>query len=373
MDQENQFSARHTKLFPLMKEREIDLLAFNAGPSLRYLTGLEFHISERPVVCLFAPGSLPVMILPELEVGKIDQCSFDLNVHPYSEDRTSWENVFRNAVAQFDSPIARIGVEPRHWRFLEMELLQAALPDATWIQGDVVINELRMHKDDSEITCMRKAVEIAQNAFEATLATVKLGMSEKSVASELTTQLLKHGTEGKLPFYPIVATGPNGANPHAFPTDRTLERGDLVVIDWGANVNGYFSDITRTIAIGEIELELKAIYDICYQANAAGRDIAGPDVPAQDVDRATRSVIDKAGYGEYFIHRTGHGLGMEGHELPYIVEGNTLLLKPGMTFTIEPGIYIPGRGGVRIEDDVLITDSGLESLSDLTREIITIK
>ena len=170
-----------------------------------------------------------------------------------------------------------------------------------------------------------------------------------------------------MPFSPIVASVPNSANPHAFPGDRQLARGDLLIIDWGANVGGYYSDLTRTFAIGQPEDEMKLIAQTVMWANTAAREIAGPGKAAQEVDRAARKVIEDAGYGQYFIHRTGHGLGMEVHEAPYIREGNPLRLEPGMTFSVEPGIYIPGRGGVRIEDDVVITDQGLQSFSDLPR------
>jgi Xaa-Pro dipeptidase len=143
----------------------------------------------------------------------------------------------------------------------------------------------------------------------------------------------------------------------------------LLIIDWGANVGGYFSDLTRTFAVGEPDAEMKKIAQIVEQANTAAREIAAPGVAAQDVDLAARRVIESAGYGQYFIHRTGHGLGLDVHEGPYIRSGNSDILKPGMTFTIEPGIYLPGRGGVRIEDNVVITDQGLQSLSNFPREL----
>jgi Xaa-Pro dipeptidase len=147
----------------------------------------------------------------------------------------------------------------------------------------------------------------------------------------------------------------------------------MLIIDWGANVGGYFSDLTRTFSIGRPDEEMKNIAQIVHQANSAAREIAGPGVTAQEVDRAARRVIEDAGYGEFFIHRTGHGLGLEGHEAPYIRDGNMMALEPGMTFTIEPGIYLPGRGGVRIEDDVVVTDEGLHSFSNLPRDLIILE
>lgn len=197
-------------------------------------------------------------------------------------------------------------------------------------------------------------------------------MAEKEVAGELTLQLLRHGSEPEMAFSPIVSGGLNGANPHATPGTRQLQGGDLLVIDWGAVVDGYVSDITRTFAIGEVETEYQKIHQIVQEANAAGRAAGKPGDPCANVDIAARSVIEKAGYGDYFTHRTGHGIGMEGHEEPYMRGDNMQILQPGMAYTVEPGIYLPGRNGVRIEDDMVITSTGSESLSDMSRELIVI-
>jgi Xaa-Pro dipeptidase len=172
-----------------------------------------------------------------------------------------------------------------------------------------------------------------------------------------------------MPFAPIIASGPNSANPHAVPTDRQLQLGDMLIVDWGASVAGYISDLTRTFVLGEPDPEFSQIAHIVVEANAAARQQAKPGVPAGLLDQAAREVIEKAGYGEFFTHRTGHGLGLEPHEEPYIRKDNPLVLAPGMTFTIEPGIYLPGRGGVRVEDNLVITESGSETLSDFPREL----
>ncbi len=172
---------------------------------------------------------------------------------------------------------------------------------------------------------------------------------------------MQAGSDTELPFQPIVSGGPNSANPHATPSERPLQSGDLLVIDWGASYNGYFSDITRTLAVGEIEPEFHQIYEIVRQANASARAVARPGISAGMVDKAARDVIASAGYGAYFTHRVGHGLGMEAHEEPYMFAENKTILEEGNTFTIEPGIYLPGRGGVRIEDDIVITAHSSES------------
>jgi len=192
-------------------------------------------------------------------------------------------------------------------------------------------------------------------------------MTEKELSNELVMQLLTHGSEPEMPFSPIVSGGPNSANPHASPGERKLQRGDLLVVDWGAAFEGYISDLTRTFAVGDVDDECVKIHKIVQEANAAGRAAAGPGVPCANVDQAARGVIEKSGYGNYFTHRTGHGIGMEGHEEPYMRGDNMQILEAGMTFTVEPGIYLPNRNGVRIEDNVVVTESGAESLSDMPR------
>jgi len=361
---------RQERLAHVIKAAGLDALALNPGPSLIYLTGLHFHLMERPVVLLFAPGDTPRLVLPELEAGKTAKLPFPLQTHTYGEDPHEWGNIFMQAWSDLKlKKDARVGVEPRSLRVLELRLLEYAAPKALFLSAEDLIAELRMAKDPAEIAAMRQAVQIAQNALQATLPAIKIGMTEKELASELTVQLLRNGAESKLPFAPIVCAGPNSANPHAVPSERRLQAGDLLIIDWGATFDNYLSDLTRTFAIGEASPEYARIAQVVAEANQAGRDAATPGVPASLVDSAARQVIEKAGYGSYFIHRTGHGLGMEEHEEPYIRSDNTQLLLPGMTFTVEPGIYLPERGGVRIEDNVVITESGSESLSNFPREL----
>jgi len=226
-----------------------------------------------------------------------------------------------------------------------------------------------MRKDEEELKDMRVAVDIAQQALLATLPSVKVGVTEKDMAALLIQHLLQFGSGGELPFQPIVAFGANSANPHAVPTDYAAQAGDMILFDWGANVNGYFSDLTRTFALGDPGDVLRGAHLAVQAANAAGRKVARPGVTAGSVDRATRAEIEAVGMGVYFSHRTGHGLGLEVHEEPYIRAGNDALLDVGMTFTIEPGIYLDGKGGIRIEDDMLITANGSESLSTLRRDL----
>jgi Xaa-Pro dipeptidase len=230
-----------------------------------------------------------------------------------------------------------------------------------------------MSKDGVEIEHMRRAVEIAERAIQRLLDdnSIRPGRTEQEVAADLQIAMLREGGQGEA-FPPIVVAGPNSALPHASPSDRPMAEGELVIIDWGAVFEGYRSDITRTFYLGTPPPEIERLYDAVLAANHSGRLAVRPGMPAQEVDRAARRSIELAGYGEYFIHRTGHGLGLETHEPPYIVEGNLAMLRPGMTFTVEPGIYVPDLGGVRIEDDIVVTEDGSETLTTLARELISI-
>jgi Xaa-Pro dipeptidase len=362
-------STRLEKLQIALAQAGLDAAVINPGPTLTYLTGLKFHLMERPVVLLVAQGRDPVIVLPELEMLKVNLFPYRVDAFAYGENPTEWDAVFRKAVQSLGLDGKKIGVEPRQLRLLEFRHVHAGAPEADFPDASEALASLRLRKDESEVAVMRKAVKVAQAALEATIPFIKIGVTEMEVASELTLQMLKHGSESELPFPPIVSGGPNSANPHASPSDRKLQRGDLLVVDWGASVDGYISDLTRTFAVGEVEPEFEKIAKIVLQANEAGRAAGRPGVPCANVDKAARQVIEQAGYGKYFTHRTGHGIGMEAHEDPYMRGDNMQMLVPGMAFTVEPGIYLPGRGGVRIEDNVVITRDGAEVLSDMPRDL----
>jgi Xaa-Pro dipeptidase len=357
------------KLNASLNDSGLDAVILNPGPTLTHLTDLRFHLMERPVVLLFAKDQDPAIVLPELELQKVASLPYKLQVFAYPENPAEWDHAFRKAVQALGLDGKRIGVEPRQLRLLEFRHVKAGAPEADYPDASDVLSALRLRKDRAEVEAMRRAVKIAQDALEATIPLIKIGMTEKELSAELVMQLLKHGSEPEMPFAPIVSSGPNSANPHASPSDRKLQVGDLLIVDWGATYDGYISDLTRTFAVGEVDDEYKKIHKIVQEANAAGRAAARPGVPCANVDKAARDVIEKAGYGAYFTHRTGHGIGMEGHEDPYMRGDNMQLLEPGMAFTVEPGIYLPNRNGVRIEDNVVITENGADVLSDMAREM----
>ncbi len=361
--------ARIDKLKAAMQAAGLDAVALNPGPTLTYLSGLQFHLMERPVLLIVPVEEEPAFILPELELIKTEALPFRAKSFAYGENPIEWDDTFRKAGKELKLDGKRIGLEPRQMRMLEYQYLKTGIPGADTPDASSILAAIRVCKGQIEIEAMRKAVLIAQEALSATIPSIKIGMTERELAAEIVVQLLRNGSDAELPFPPIVSGGPNSANPHASPTDRKLQTGDLLVIDWGAGYDGYISDLTRTLAIGEVEPEFERIHQIVQDANAAGRAAAKPGVPCSNVDKAARRVIEKMGYGKYFTHRTGHGIGMEAHEDPYIRTDNHQVLEPGMAFTVEPGIYLPGRNGVRIEDNVVITEKGAEVLSDMPREL----
>ena len=368
------YPARLQRLRAALAAANLDCAAAIAGPNLYYLTGLSFHLSERPTVGFFPVSGDPVLVAGNLEESKITSGAPYLVRHFVYTDADGPGAAFREAALALKLGKGRLGVEGRRMRVMELHLLEESFANPTVEPAEEIFAALRMTKDEMEIGYMRQAVQIAERALAATLPKIRAGMTEREVAAELVVQTLRAGSDADLPFAPIVASGPNAALPHAFVTDRVIQPGDLLTLDWGAATRGYFADLTRTFVVGgagegEIDPELKKIYELVKGANAAGKAAARPGVTCASVDAAARKVIADGGYGEFFTHRVGHGLGLEGHEDPSMHGRNEMPLEAGMTFTVEPGIYLPGKGGVRIEDDVVVTANGCESLSTYPREL----
>jgi Xaa-Pro dipeptidase len=361
---------RLTKLMEQASSRGFDAVALVPGPNLFYLTGLSFHLSERPVVVMFPVNKTPAIVVPAFEASKVESTSIGMDVFPYT-DEEGYTGAFQNACAALGLAGRTIGAEAFKMRLVEAHLLEQYAPGCQLVPAEDALAELRMRKDAHELEQMRRAIAITETALRTTMQRVKVGTTEKEVAATLMVEMLQGGGEG-MSFPPIVVAGPNAALPHATPSERPIQPGETIVVDCGATVGGYAADITRTFAIGELEPEMARVYEVVRAANSAGRAAVRPGVTAEEVDQAARAVIEEAGYGEYFTHRTGHGLGLETHEPPYIVAGNEQTLEPGMTFTVEPGVYLPGRGGVRIEDDVVVTADGAESLTTFARELISL-
>jgi len=372
------YLARLQRLKAALAHANLDCAAAIAGPNLYYLTGLSFHLSERPTVGFFPLNGDPVLLAGSLEESKITAGAPYPVRHFVYTDADGPASAFVKAAQALTRVFARgkaqMGVEARRMRVMELQFIEEAFAGLKVEPAEEIFAGLRMTKDEMEIGHMRQAVQIAERALAAALPQIRVGMTEREVAAELVVQTLRAGSDAELPFAPIVASGPNSALPHAFVTDRALQAGDLVTLDWGAATRGYFADLTRTFVVGgagdgEVDPELKKIYELVKGANAAAKAAARPGVACASVDAAARKVIAEGGYGEFFTHRVGHGLGLEGHEDPSMHGNNQLRLEAGMTFTVEPGIYLPGKGGARIEDDVVVTADGCESLSTYPREL----
>lgn len=357
------------KLEKLILENELDVVALIPSPNFFWLTGQHKHLMERPTTLIIAPGKKPALVIAGFEVGSLTKADIPMDAFPFDDDPAHWTDAFRAAGEALGLRSSRIGVESIHFRFLETQFLRQAVPGCEVVAADALFSRLRLMKSDEEIACMRQAALIAQGALEETLKIVKPGVTEREIAAELVLQMLRLGSDSNLAFDPIVAGGPNSADPHAAVSDRPLQKGDFLLFDWGARYRGYCSDITRTFGIGELSDEQKKIHRTVVAANRAAVDAARPGVACGSIDAAARKVITDAGYGEYFTHRLGHGLGLEAHEPPYMFGRNEQLLQPGMVFTDEPGIYIPGEGGVRIEDDIAVTADGQMNITDFPREL----
>ena len=367
----NEHKSRVESLQRLQAANGVDYVALMPGANMLYFTGLPAHLSERPFV-VFVPAEGPLaVLLPDLEAPAArGHLPGDARLFTY-RDEEGHEPAFQQVAGELELADKPLGIEYLAIRALEMRRIEQAAPGCRLLAVEPWLPTLRMSKDDAEIDHMRQAVGIAERAMQRLLDTgaIRAGRTELEIAADLRIALLQEGAHGDA-FSPIIVAGPNSASPHASPSDRPVEDGELVVIDWGAVYRGYRSDITRSFVLGAPTQEMERIHDAVLAANQAGRLAVRPGMLAQDVDRAARRAITLAGYGDYFIHRTGHGLGLETHEPPYIVEGNLEMLGAGMTFTVEPGIYVPGVGGVRIEDNVVVTADGSETLTTLPRDLV---
>jgi Xaa-Pro aminopeptidase len=358
---------RLLKIQEALKANGLDWVALLPGTNLFYLTGVGFHSTERTLIGLFSAEGAAQMVIPTLECTKIrDNAPFEITYHTW-DDGEGPEKAFLAAVASMGVGDARVGVEALTMRFQEIELFRKHAPEMSLHAADKALASVRSIKDDAELQLLRKAIEISETALAKTLPTVVPGQTEREIANLVKQEILSAGGE---PTFVLVQGGETTTRPHAEGSDRRVAVGEPLLVDWGGAYGGYTADITRTFVMGsEPDPRLVEIYELVKAANLAGRNACGPGVPAQDVDHATRKVIENGNYGEFFIHRTGHGLGLDFHEDPYIVHGNAAPLEVGNVFTIEPGIYAPGLGGVRIEDDVVITADGVESLTTFDRDL----
>ena len=264
----------------------------------------------------------------------------------------------------------KLAFESNHMSHAQYENMINLFPDTAWKSSKMILEDLAAVKDSHELDCIRTAVEITDKVYEEILPMLRPGYTEKQVANVMVSKYREYA-EGEA-YSPIVATGPNGALPHAIPTDREFQKGDFIVIDAAAKYGGYHADMTRTPVVGEASEKHKEVYQIVKEAQKRGCDAAKSGVACKVVDAATRDYIGEMGYGEYYTHGTGHGLGLEIHTSPRFSPQSEQTLEKNNVMTIEPGIYLAGWGGVRIEDDVIIGDDGCEILNKTTKELVVL-
>lgn len=359
---------RQQRLFERLPA-EVDSVVVPPSETLAYLAGLSMHQSERPTLLVLTRGADPAMVLPDLETDRARDALPDADFYTYG-DATDPVAAAGTALAglRADRDLGRpLGVEFRATRLLEYELVAEDYPPTDLYDVEDDVMALRARKDDAEIDTMREAAAITEDLLQATFDDVAVGMTETEVLADLRKRVIDSPADAF--GVGIVTTGERTAYPHATSGGAEIEAGDMLMIDVGVVLDGYHTDITRTVAVGDPGEELREIYETVREAARVGRRTVAPGVEYQAADRAARGVIEDAGYGEAFPHRLGHGLGLEGHEPPYLVEGNDDEFAAGNVVTVEPGVYVDGLGGVRIEDDVLVTDDGHESLTTSPREL----
>jgi Xaa-Pro aminopeptidase len=346
----------------------LDALLLTPGPDLRYVTGYNAHESER-LTCLVMPADTdPVLVVPRLELrGAHASPAGGLGIELIGWDET--DDPFALIAAGLGAGSGRVGLSDRMWALMVLRF-RAAMPGTEQVLASTVLRELRARKSAAEIAALRAAGEAIDRVHALVPGWLRAGRTERQVAADIAEAIVAEGHATA--DFAIVGSGPNGAIPHHTAADRVLQAGDAVVVDIGGTMpSGYCSDCTRTYAIGEPPDEFAAYYRVLQAAQEAAFLAVRPGVTAQAVDAAAREPITAAGYGEFFVHRTGHGIGLETHEDPYIVSGNAEELRPGHAFSIEPGIY-PGQHGARIEDIVVCTDDGRQRLNNATRDLIVV-
>ncbi len=358
------YLARRRKVRAAMAQQGIDLLAVAPGQNMFYLLGFFPHPDERPCYLFLTPEQ-ESFFCPELNAAQV-QAHIDLPMERWA-DEAGPDGALTRLGAELGFEQARRVLVDDTMRADFVLLLLGKLPQAKADVAAGLLGWMRRQKDGAEIDLIQRNADIADRAMEAAFRALRAGVTEQAVADAVAASFTQDGVQGV--DFAIVGSGPNGAFPHHLASDRVVQPGDAVVIDIGARRWGYHSDITRMAFVGEPTAEYLKVHAIVEGAVRAALAAVKPGVSACSVDQAARAVITNAGYGEYFTHRTGHGLGLDGHEPPYLTGTNQLRLEEGMVFSIEPGIYLPGRFGVRLEEIVTVTAAGARIFSRLTRDL----
>lgn len=362
------FERRTQRLQQRLQGGDGDAVVCFPSPNLYYLTGFWEEPMERPLYCLIPPEGHPVMVAPELYREQISDETWVEDLRTYADGEDPHE--LAEEVA-YDLGIAdgTLLLDPTMWAMFT-EPLRDTLSNASFGLADGVMADLRSSKDDAELDALQRAADVADDVMLdlRDLGQDVVGMTESELARDIERRLIEAGGDS-LSFDVIAAAGENGAKPHYRHGDREIQSSDPVVLDFGVRLDHYPSDQTRTVVFaGEPPDGFDEAHQAVLDAQQAAVDAVQPGVTAESVDEAARTLLEDRGYGDAFVHRTGHGVGLDVHEAPYIVDGNDTELEPGMVFSVEPGVYLEGEYGIRIEDLVVVTDEGCERLNDTPRD-----
>ncbi len=355
---------RISELQKMMVEHDVDLVAIGPTPNMQYLLGFVPFPDERACVLLISRENKQIVI-PGLNANQFE-AEIDMKGIRWT-DAAGPRLAMQEALDSLDIQPGVVMAADDTMRADVFLLLQDMAKPRASIAAESLMLSLRLKKSEIEVQALSLAAAQADEALLVGVDACCSGVTEREVADKIANYFRSHGAE--VVDFTLVASGPNGAYPHHQFSDRILQVGDFVILDIGATLNGYHSDVTRMVHLGEPSEEERAILNIVLEANKQGREAIKPGARACDIDHATRSVIEKAGYGPNFFHRTGHGIGLEVHETPWITPTNETILEPGMAFSVEPGIYLPGRLGVRIEDIVIVTKEGYHCLTGVNQEL----
>lgn len=353
-----------------LKESGLNVMVVGPTSDLEYLTGLEFHPDERFKALFVLEDGRSFSIIPELYYEEARaKLGEDAKIYIWS-DSEGFLSAIKRANADYAVEGKKIGVNDGI-RAIDILDIKECI-EVSFFNASSILEEMRLIKSKEEGDLLRKAGQIADTVMGKLLDYIRPGLTERDIKKKIEELFMECGGEG-LSFDSIVASGPNTSRPHYNKDSRVIEEQDVIIIDMGCRYKGFCSDMSRTVFVGEPTEEQRKIFDIVVRANTNAEMLVKPGVTCEEVDLAARSIIREEGYGQYFLNRTGHGIGLAVHEGPYIKEGNTLVLREGMSFSVEPGIYMAGRYGMRVEDIVLVTKDGHEVLNKFSKEILIVK
>lgn len=353
------YASRIARLQRVLRSERLAGAVFAPTDQMRYLIGWAEPGHERLIALLVPAQGQPALVVPAMNAAQARDNPASLRDIRYWEDAEGWHDTVRRLLQSWQIEGRGLAIDDE-LHSVHLLGLQALLPGVSCIPAGDLMARLREVKTAEELALMERSAAVTDAVYEECLPALREGITEREMQDAIAQAYQRRGTR---PAFALVCFGPNSARPHHSPGETRLKRGDVVIIDIGCLLDGYASDITRTVAFGVPDPEAKRVYEIVHAAHCAAREAGRPGVTCQAVDRAARRVIVRAGYGDYFIHRTGHGIGLSTHEPPYLVEGNRQRLRKGMCFSDEPGIYLPARFGVRIENIVTVTADGLRSLN----------